>query len=167
MSKELDDFYKKYSARITEMDDMPLVKVMDGGRFKMLSIEEYEEMTNKIADLEAKLAQAKMNESFEKEKKENAWKFIEQLKQQLEEKEKERHEEWKTGKEWKWEWQRANQKLEQANQDKISFAVERLLNVRSFICECTEIKEPDYTKVCDFIDNQIRQLKEMGDGKDV
>lgn len=41
-----------------------------------------------IADLEAKLAQSKMNESFEKEKKENAWKFIEQLKHQLTEYEK-------------------------------------------------------------------------------
>ena len=32
-------------------------------------------------------------------------------KKQLEEKEKERHEEWETGKEWKWEWQKVNQKL--------------------------------------------------------
>ena len=49
-----------------------------------------------------------------------------QLKQQLAECEKERHEEWKTGKEWKWEWQRVNQKLEKADQDKISFAVDIL-----------------------------------------
>lgn len=41
-----------------------------------------------ISELEAKLAQAKMNESFEKEKKENAFKFIEELKQQLAEKDK-------------------------------------------------------------------------------
>ena len=83
MSKEIDEFYKRYSAKIVATDDTPLVKVMEGGRFKMLSIEEYEEMTNKIADLEAKLAQSKMNESFEKEKKDNALKFVEELKQQL------------------------------------------------------------------------------------
>lgn len=57
MSKELDEFYKSYSARITEIDDTPLVKVMDGGRFKLLSIEEYEEITNKLSDLESKLAE--------------------------------------------------------------------------------------------------------------
>ena len=45
-------------------------------------------------------------------------------KKQLEE--KERHEEWKTGKEWKWEWQKVNQKLEKADQDKISFALDIL-----------------------------------------
>ena len=57
MSKELDEFYKSYSARIIAIDDTPSVEVMDGGKFKLLSIEEYEEMPNKIADLEAKLAE--------------------------------------------------------------------------------------------------------------
>ena len=38
---------------------------------------------DKISDLESKLAQSKLNESFEKEKKENAFKFTEELKQQL------------------------------------------------------------------------------------
>ena len=61
MSKELDEYYKMCSYRTTEIDDTPLVKVMDGGKFKMLSIEEYEEMTNKLADLEAKLAESKEN----------------------------------------------------------------------------------------------------------
>lgn len=56
----------------------------------------------------------------------NKEKRIVELKQQLEEKEKERHEEWKTGKEWKWEWQKVNQKLEKSEQDKISFAVDIL-----------------------------------------
>lgn len=51
---------------------------------------------------------------------------IAELKEQLAESEKERHEEWKTGKEWKWEWQKVNQKLEKADQDKISFAVDIL-----------------------------------------
>lgn len=57
MSKELDEFYKSYSARIIAIDDTPSVEVMDGDKFKLLSIEEYEEMTNKIADLETKLAE--------------------------------------------------------------------------------------------------------------
>ena len=57
MNKELDEFYKSYSARIIAIDDTPSVEVMDGGKFKLLSIEEYEEMTNKIADLEAKLVE--------------------------------------------------------------------------------------------------------------
>ena len=57
MSKELDEFYKSYSARIIAIDDTPSVEVMDGGKFKLLSIEEYEEMTNKIADLQSQLAE--------------------------------------------------------------------------------------------------------------
>ena len=89
---------------------------------------------NQIADLEAKLA----------------------------EKEKERHEEWKTGKEWKWEWQKVNQQLEQANQDKISFAVEQINKIKNDLYENDKIN----IRVCDFdeidkiFDNQIKQLKE-------
>ena len=91
MSKELDEVYKRYSARITEMDDTPLVKVMDGGKFKMLSIEEYEEMTSKIADLEAKLAESEeqLNNSEQKCLICNKCQENEQLKQQLAEKDEE------------------------------------------------------------------------------
>ena len=92
------------------------------------------EKDQKIADLEAKLA----------------------------EKEKERHEEWKTGKEWKWEWQKVNQKLEQANQDKISFAVEKLEKVKGRIQHNIVFVDcDDYLDVIEEIDNQIKQLKEM------
>lgn len=55
-----------------------------GDKVKIMCTDCYEQ----ISDLEAKLAQAKMNESFEKEKKDNAFKFIEELKQQLAEKDK-------------------------------------------------------------------------------
>lgn len=55
MSKDLEEFYKRYSARIVEMDDTPLVKVFDGGKFKILSIEEYEKLTNELAILEKAL----------------------------------------------------------------------------------------------------------------
>ena len=47
-----------------------------------------------------------------------------------------------------------------SEQNKISFCIEKLTEVRSFISDATEIKEPDYTKVCNYIDNQIKQLKE-------
>ena len=113
-------------------------------------------------------------EILNKQDKEN-----QQLKQQLEEKEKERHEEWKTGKEWKWEWHKVNQKLEKAEQDKISFALEQLENVKKFcekeLNECdkllkTEFEDDFYIQsvmaresMCfDFrrtIDNQINGLK--------
>lgn len=68
MNKEIDEIYKRYSAKIVAIDDTPLVKVMEGGRFKMLSIEEYEEMTNKIADLEAKLADSEKENNELKDK---------------------------------------------------------------------------------------------------
>lgn len=84
--------------------------------------------------------------------------LIEELKAKLAEKEAERHEEWKTGKEWKWEWQRVNQQLEHANQDKISFAVEQLEKVkRTFI----DVVWEDVDFAIEIIDQQIKQLKEM------
>ena len=90
-------------------------------------------------------------------------------KKQLEEKEKERHEEWKTGKEWKWEWQKVNQKLEKAEQDKISFALEQLEKVKEFFLEQHRDEEMDtdylITKdageIADYLLDQIKQLKEM------
>ena len=122
-----------------------------------------------VADLEAKLAESE-KKNFELVAKLNlkehkpafctladrdceALGQVKQLKQQLAEKEKEMEIYRRSMEVWV-------EKCENHNQDKISFAVERLLNVRSFICDCTEIKEPDYTKVCDYIDNQIKQLKE-------
>ena len=96
-------------------------------------------------------------------------------KKQLAEKEKERHEEWKTGKEWKWEWQKVNQKLEKAEQDKISFAVEQLEQLKK-LCqekfnwwENSEWEGNIYDKsdvsnayfdIEANVDNQIKQLKE-------
>ena len=50
-------------------------------------------------------------------------------------------------------------KNEKNNQDKISFCIEKLVDVRSFVSDATEIKEPDYTKVCNYIENQIKELK--------
>jgi hypothetical protein len=131
------------------------------------------EQDTTIADLEAKLAKNKKwlasNEGFLENEK---------LKQQLAEKEKERHEEWKTDKEWKWEWQKANQQLEQANQDKISFCIERLEEVKAVIKARLDIIEENYSEdfydrkeyidmsvendnILKAIDNQIKQLKEM------
>jgi hypothetical protein len=83
---------------------------------------------------------------------------------QLAEKEKERHEEWETGIDWKWEWQKVNSELKKAYQDKISFAVEQLEKVKWIVediqCACGD----DYNISRDFlieeIDNQIKQLKE-------
>ena len=39
-------------------------------------------------------------------------------------------------------------------------AIQELEKVKDYICDCTYIKEPDYTNVCRKIDNQIKQLKE-------
>lgn len=145
MSKELDDFYKKYSARITEMDDMPLVKVMDGGKFKLLSIEEYEEMTNKLADLEAKLA-----ESEEEIKQLNNRILFSQLQAPEEQKLK-----------------IIGSSCCQYNpkRDKISFGVEQLEKVKELVEEKSMTQSPFGTQkiyasdVSGIIDNQIEELK--------
>ena len=52
-----------------------------------------------------------------------------------------------------------NKLLKTRHQDKISFCIEKLNDVRSFVSDSTEIKEPDYTKVCNYIENQTEQLK--------
>ena len=124
-------------------------------------IELLEEKDQQITDLEAKLAEEKeYTQQYRKECAKIQTDYY-QLKQQLAEKEKERHEEWETGKEWKWEWQKVNQKLEKAEQDKISFAVEQLENVKehndNLVCD----DEDYYNYITAFIDNQIKQLKEM------
>ena len=71
-----DDVYEKYAEKIDKVRSMG-------------EIIAFTELAKKFKNLEAKLTLAKMNESFEKEKKDNAFKFIEELKQQLAEKEKE------------------------------------------------------------------------------
>lgn len=49
------------------------------------------------------------------------------------------------------------------NQDKISFAVERLVNVQKYISDnAVYVEEESFGReINDFIDNQIKQLKEM------
>ena len=48
-------------------------------------------------------------------------------------------------------------------QKEVSFgkqlAIQELEKVKDYICDCTYIKEPDYTNVCRKIDNQIKELK--------
>ena len=130
----------------------------------------------RIADLEAKLAQAKMNESFEKEKKDNAFKFIEELKQQLAEKDEqinmlEEHKFYADN-----IIQAYADKCKNSNQDKISFCIEQLEKVIKFINEKYQYlleleKQGNLTEhgkgskltseiVLQKIDNQIKQLKE-------
>lgn len=50
-------------------------------------------------------------------------------------------------------------KLAKHSQDKILFCIEKLTDVRSFVSDATEIKEPDYTKVCNYVEKQIEELK--------
>lgn len=52
MSKEIDELCEQYSARIMELDDEPLFATGTFGTFKMLSVEEYEEIQKQISVLE-------------------------------------------------------------------------------------------------------------------
>ena len=44
-------------------------------------------------------------------------------------------------------------------QNQTQLAITELEKVKDFICDCTCIKEPDYTSVRRKIDNQIKKLK--------
>ncbi len=135
---------------------------------------EWCELKDKVYDLEAKLAEKEelLEESEEcKEFNAEMWtRFADKCKdltKQLAEKEKERHEEWKTGKEWKWEWQKVNRQLEQADQDKISFAVEQLEKVKELLFEKaieitgTSVDSVRLYSINEIFSNQIKQLNEM------
>lgn len=52
MSKEIDEFYKQYSARIMELDDTPLFASGTFGTFMISSVEEYDKMQKQISVLE-------------------------------------------------------------------------------------------------------------------
>ena len=173
MSKELDEYYKMCSYRTTEIDDTPLVKVMDGGKFKMLSIEEYEEMTNKLADLEAKLAESEkrckkayqeglLQKQFDKDME------IDQLKQQLANKDKEIEERMMSFEKRCQEYYKSKE-----------FTIEQLEKVKEKLLEelqsVTDLLDPleyedyhefigccrGYKNSIEEIDNQIKQLKEL------
>lgn len=134
----------------------------------------------KFADLEAKLAQSKMSESFEKEKKDNAFKLIEELKQQLAE--QKRVCDWLDNvlKEYAKQEELLSKKLKSLgvdciedlgktyNQDKSLFCIEKLEQVKKLIEEeyTYDVEESDYAVVYEdnidkIFDNQIKQLKEM------
>ena len=53
----------------------------------------------------------------------------------------------------------------QQKQNQTQIAVNELEKVKDYICDCTYIKEPDYTNVCRKIDNQIKELKGEKDGR--
>lgn len=51
--------------------------------------------------------------------------------------------------------------IEQANQNKISFAVERLEEVKKWVIEYSDLKGQNWDNTLRFLNNQIKQLKEM------
>ena len=120
---------------------------------------------NQIADLEAKFAQAKMNESFEKEKKDNAFKLIKELKQQLAEKEKEIEYLTKQAKRFNNEAQKYFEDAycnDAIYQDKISFATQNLENLRNEITANAHYFKVDtefYKYIYETIGEKIKSLK--------
>lgn len=131
------------------------------------------EKDQKIAELETKLAESeKENKNLEDDHnklieqynnqyielckeikchssaRERFVKKVKELEEQIEEKDKN----------FKWLHKNFATYMEN-NQDKISFCIEKLTDVRSFVSDATKIKEPDYTKVYNYIEKQIEQLK--------
>lgn len=134
--------YIEYSYTLQEVDDIE------------------NEYKSKIADLEAKLAQAKMNESFEKEKKDNAFKFIEELKQQLIDECKEHQEFCKV----------ADEKVKELEKSKLDFTICELEKVKDNIYglkynENACLNKKDCIEDClEIIDQQIKELKGDSNG---
>ena len=86
MSKEIEEFYKQYSARISEIDDTPLFATGKFGEFRMLTIEEYEKLVreNKILAKALELAVETMRYELGREAIKNLYKdAIKNLKDNL------------------------------------------------------------------------------------
>lgn len=49
--------------------------------------------------------------------------------------------------------------IKKSNDNQTQLAIQELEKVKDYICDCTYIKEPDYTNVRRKIDNQIKELK--------
>ncbi len=77
---------------------------------------------------------------------------IDKLKKQLAEKDKEIDEKMMS-------FEKRCQEYYKSDEYKKDFAIQELEKVKDYICDCTYIKEPDYTNVCRKIDNQIKELK--------
>ena len=56
--------------------------------------------------------------------------------------------------------------IKELKQNQIQLAIQELEKVKDYICDCTYIKEPDYTNVRRKIDQQIKELKGEKDVKD-
>jgi hypothetical protein len=68
-------------------------------------------------------------------------KAVQEIKQKLAEKEKERHEEWLSAKEWKWECDRLKKELHTANQETLHFQNKYFAENQKAIAELEKVKE--------------------------
>ena len=152
--KELEEFYKQYSARISNLYDTPLFATGTFGTFKILSVEEYDDMKDKISNLEKQLAEKEKEiESL------RARQFIDMTEKEM-----------------------LELKVATQNQDKISFAVEQLEKVKELLNtdfesiiswidpyeygECLNSMTYNHKNTIEIIDNQINELKRFfGDRK--
>ena len=143
-----DDVYEKYAEKIDKVRSMG-------------EIIAFTELAKKFKDIEAKLTQAKMNESFEKETKDNAFKFIEELKQQLAEKEKEYKFKLKEmDNEYKKEFKTFEEDCKHLYKTETKKAIDELEKVIKFMK--TRDKDgffPEQMSIAEFIDQQIKELK--------
>lgn len=134
---------------------------------KLISMKSKEQLTNENEALKDSIAVILAQ-------KKNVNNQLDQLKQQLAEKEKENEE----LKQQNIALENENSKLAtelivdkyQKAQKRVSFgiqlAIAELEKVKDYICDCTYIKEPDYTNVRRKIDNQIKELKGEKDVED-
>ena len=162
MSKELEEFYKQYSARISNLDDTPLFETGTFGTFKILSVEEYDDMKDKISNLEKQLAEKEKEirvvYSFRKQKCDNLQNALAEKERQVKKLNLE-----------------AQKYFEDAycndfhNQDKISFCIEKIQetkkSLRDKVClmgndtHCYLQNAIHWQDVVAIIDNQIASLK--------
>lgn len=126
---------------VYETDDEPEVIVHNG-------------VPGLIADLQKQLSESNELRIATK------WK-VDDLEKQLAEKEKERHEEWLTGKEWKWECDRLKRELHTANQETLHFQNKYFAEKQIAIAELEKVKEYwlKHEDIGYYIDQQIKELK--------
>ena len=172
-----EDVYCKYADLLYDKIENSNAELKE----KYLNISHID-LIRKIADLEAKLAESKEScillESLRKseaEKKDIAVKRVTELKQQLAEKDKELHYKTAECEKWKADYENCSELEKMMTkerqycldnwraswQDKISFCIEKLVDIQKHISDNPVGAEQECfgREINEFIDNQIEELK--------
>ena len=157
VNKQISDLEAKLAESFTEKDVEGLIKDRED-TIKFLKQQLFESGLKTLEEIKLSEQRKKMLEDLSTKN----W----ELEHQLAEKEKESLKYFNEYRAWKSKCELLEQdqtKILETNQGKISFCIEKLVNIQKYISDNAVFVEEECfgREINDFIDNQIKQLKEM------